>query len=634
MPLLRMLAGLVLAAALSATAHASENEVRTALHMLDYIGVDYAGAVQDGRIISEAEYREQQEFAAEVARTLDKLKVDPAVSQQAVELQRRIDRRAPTAEIQAATRELSQALLRNFPIATSPKRAPDVAAAVAMYQQQCASCHGPSGAGDGIAGKGMDPAPANFLDRERQRQRSVFALYNTLNTGVAGTGMPGFAHLPEPDRWALAFYVSQLAFTDAERQEGRRLVEGSDEAAAALPTLGALTDADPSALVERFGPRGEAVLAYLRQHPEVLGAKADALGIAVEKLRASVDAYAAGRLDEASQSAISAYLDGFELAEAQLTTADADLTLRIETSMMDFRGLIKARAPIDEVKVAEGRIEELLAQARERMEGGGHDAVGSFLGSFVILTREGLEAILVLAAMFAFLRKTDRRDALPYVHGGWIAALLLGIATWAVSTYFITISGAGRELTEGITALLAAAILVSVGLWLHNKSYSNRWQQYVAATMRGALSKGRPWGLTLLAFVAVYREVFETVLFYRALWGQGDHTAILLGVAAGATVLLALTWAIFAISMRLPIREFFGWSSALIVLIAVIFAGKGIAALQEAGTIATQPVTFVRVPALGIYPNAQGLALQGAVLLLVLAGLAWNHFRARQAAAT
>ena len=99
------------------------------------------------------------------------------------------------------------------------------------------------------------------------------------------------------------------------------------------------------------------------------------------------------------------------------------------------------------------------------------------------------------------------------------------------------------------------------------------------------------------------------------------------------TSALAVTWAIFAISMRLPIREFFGWSSALIVLLAVVFAGKGIAALQEAGMIAAHSVAFVRVPALGIYPNAQGLLLQSAVLLLVVAGFAWNHLHAREPAA-
>lgn len=628
----RLLAGLALVISLCGTARASQPEVLNALHMLDYIGVDYGGAVVDGAIVSEGEYREQQEFAAEVTRTLVNLGVDASIAQQATELQRRIDARAPGAQIQAATRQLSQTLLKTFPVAIAPKRAPDVAGAAPLYAQQCSTCHGPTGAGDGVAGAGMEPPPANFLDRERQQQRSVFALFNTLNTGVAGTGMPSFAQLPEDQRWALAFYVSQLHYTDAHRQEGQRLWEQRDEAAIAIVDLPKLTEAEPAALAQRFGARADVLLAYLRLHPEVLDAGRDALALASTRLHESVAAYSAGFHEEATRLAISAYLDGFELSEAQLATADAALMQRIEVAMMDFRAQIKARAPIEDLKAAEARIGDLLAQARERITGGGQGAVGSFIGSFVILAREGLEAILVLAAMFAFLRKTDRKDALPYVHGGWIAALLLGVGTWAASNWFITISGASRELTEGVTGLLAAAILLSVGLWLHNKSYSNRWQHYVAATMRGALSKGRPWGLALLAFVAVYREVFETVLFYRALWGQGDHTAILLGLACAAVALIALTWAIFAISARLPIREFFGWSSALIVLLAVVFAGKGIAALQEAGILAAQPVAFVRVPALGIYPNAQGLMLQGFVLALVLLGLGWNHFRSREPA--
>jgi high-affinity iron transporter len=148
--------------------------------------------------------------------------------------------------------------------------------------------------------------------------------------------------------------------------------------------------------------------------------------------------------------------------------------------------------------------------------------------------------------------------------------------------------------------------------------------------MRGALSTGRPWGLAFLAFIAVYREVFETVLFYRALWGQGDHLAIVLGIVVAAIVLLALTWAIFALSMRLPIKQFFSWSSALIVVLAVVFTGNGVAALQEAGVLSARSVDFVSIPLLGVYPNAEGLLLQAAVLAAVLAGFAWNHFTARK----
>ncbi|MGH8454039.1 MAG: FTR1 family protein, partial [Nevskiales bacterium] len=135
-----------------------------------------------------------------------------------------------------------------------------------------------------------------------------------------------------------------------------------------------------------------------------------------------------------------------------------------------------------------------------------------------------------------------------------------------------------------------------------------------------------------LSFIAVYREVFETVLFYRALWAQGNHAAIAFGFVAAAAALVGIAWAIFYYSMKLPVRQFFSWSSAFIVVLAVIFTGKGVAALQEAGAIPVHSVDFVSIPMLGVYPTLQVLLMQISVLALVLGGFAWNHLSARRAA--
>ena len=150
----------------------------------------------------------------------------------------------------------------------------------------------------------------------------------------------------------------------------------------------------------------------------------------------------------------------------------------------------------------------------------------SFAGAFTILLREGLEALLIVVAMIAFLRKAERADVLPYVHGGWIAALAAGGMTWAAATYLISISGASRELTEGFGSLIAAVVLVSVGLWMHGKAQADAWQRYVHEKLSHALSRKSAWFLFLLAFVVVYREVFETVLFYAAMWSQGRENGL------------------------------------------------------------------------------------------------------------
>ena len=206
----------------------------------------------------------------------------------------------------------------------------------------------------------------------------------------------------------------------------------------------------------------------------------------------------------------------------------------------------------------------------------------------MILLREGLEAVLVVAAILALLVRAGRRDALPAVHAGWIVALLLGAITWAVASYVVTISGATREVTEGVTALVATVVLIWVGFWMHDKSHAARWAAYLRSRLQGALGRRAAWGLAAVSFIAVYREVFETVLFYEALWLQtapGARHALMGGLAAAAVALVLLSWLIVRGSLRLPLGIFFGATSIVLAALAVVLAGKGIKALQEAAIL-------------------------------------------------
>lgn len=612
----------------------TEQQVMTALHMLDYVGVDYPEFVQDGLVSDAAEYQEQIEFTQRVVSTLESLPSadgQQALVEKAKVLQAAVHAKARGSQITQMTADISRELLQVYPIVIAPLQAPKLRSTPALYEAQCAGCHGRSGHGDGpLANAAMEPAPANFHDLARQRQRSVFGLYNVITLGVNGTSMPSFAQLSEDERWALAFHISQLAYTDDQREAGKQLWKAAGPTARAIPNLKVLTNLTPAAFVAEHGEESETLIAFLRADPGQVASAAPPIEISRNKLNESLAAYRTGNTELAMQLALSSYLEGFELAEAALSAVDKPLMRRIESEMMRYRQLVQDRASVASVEQQASTTQELLVQAEERLGSGSLSATGSFIGSFVILAREGLEAILVLAAMIAFLRKAERPEGLPWVHAGWISALVLGVATWFVATYLIDISGASREKTEGITALLASVILLSVGLWLHNKSYSHRWQLYVSHKMKGALRGGRLWGLTLLAFVAVYREVFETVLFYRALWGQGAHGPIVFGFLAAAVALVGIAWAIFHYSMKLPIKQFFSWSSAFIVVLAVIFTGKGVAALQEAGSIPIHAVDFVTIPMLGIYPTLQVLMMQLVVLVLVLGAFAWNHFSARR----
>lgn len=605
---------------------AAADDAATLVHLLGYIGVDYPDTVVDGRVRDSAEYAEQGEFAGRVRALLVRLPEVPGRAElvgQADELARQIASKAAGSQVAALTEQMRGAVIAAYGITVAPRKLPDLAAGAQLYAEHCASCHGVDGRGDGPQARNLDPAPFDFHDVARQSQRSVHALYNVVTLGLDGTAMPAFsATLADDERWALAFHVANLLATAAERERGAALWAGDAMFRERFASLGAVTSMTPHQASLELGPGGAKVLAYLRAHPRELMNQEAPLAFSARMLNQSHASYRAGKVEEAYALAVSAYLEGFELAETGLMAVKPELKQDIERAMYDYRSLIKSQAAEAEVAAAKDRIQAQLVTARELLETATLGPAVAFTSSLVILLREGLEAILLLAVVVAFLIKTDRRHALKYIHIGWVTALLLGIATWFAAAYVVDISGASREVTEGITALLAAAILLYVGLWLHNKLQARRWKEFIETKVQGAFEGGTLWGIALVAFIAVYREVFETVLFYQALWlqaGDGGHHMVALGFAVAAVALVALSWLIFKFSVRLPLRLFFAINSVLLYALAVVFAGKGIAALQEAGKLPVTSIRFPTIDLLGIYPNLQALGLQAALILAAVA---------------
>ncbi|MDZ7855893.1 FTR1 family protein [Sphaerotilus sp.] len=608
----------------------------TVVHLLDYVGVDYPGTVKDGKVTDAGEYEEQREFVTQAIALLGQMPPNPAqagLQEKARRLLALVEAKAAGTEVSSAAAALRWDTIRAYGITVAPKRAPGMATAAKLYEAQCAACHGATGRGDGPAAKGMDPAPANFHDAERMRSRSAYGLYNTLTLGVAGTPMPAFKALSDDERWALALLAASMRFGPEQLQAGEHAWrDGGNRAAFA--GLKDLVTRTPGETVARHGEAMESVQAYLSTHPEALQAAGpDPLTLAREKLDESLQRYQRGDREGARQLAITAYLEGFELVENSLDNVDGPLRVEIEREMMALRGAIGDGQAADRVAAQVGHIHGLLERAQSKLSSEGLSPTTAFLSSLLILLREGLEAVLVLAAIIAFVRKTGRRDALVYVHVGWIAALALGVLTWWVASRLVSISGANRELTEGVTALIASGMLLYVGYWLHSKSYAQAWQHFIRDQVNAALGKGTLWAMAAVSFLAVYRELFEIILFYQALWvqaGPAGHTAVLAGIGAAAAALAVLTWVILKYSVRLPIGPFFAATAGLLALLAVVFAGNGVAALQEAGVIGARAVNFVAIPLLGVHPTAQGLAAQAFALGLVMLG--WLQAR-RSAAA-
>lgn len=604
--------------------------------MLDYLATDYAGAVKDGQVLSASEYAEMREFTATARQRIQALPVATASADllaRADRLVAAVDAKGAPADVAAQAHALADQLLAAYPVPTAPDHAPDLARGASVYQSQCAVCHGASGQGDGPAGLHLDPRPVNFTDQGRADQRSALSLYEVISQGVDGTPMVSFAkQLSSPDRWALAYYVGSLAYT-REQADGEKAWANNAVARAEIASLKELSQARVGQLTAVLGAdQARAIVGYLRSHPDVVEQSLAGLPLARGRIAASVAAYRSGATAQATQLALSAYLDGVEPVEAQLDARDGALRASLETAMGAYRTTLSQGASAETVVQEAKRVDALLAKAQMATAEVTGDPASTFLGAFAILVREGLEALLVVVALLAFLRKAERPEALRYVHAGWVLALVAGGLTWAVARYAISISGAGREVTEGLSSLFAAVVLLSVGLWMHQKSIGGRWQAYLKEKMAAALNQRSAWFLFGLAFISVYREVFETILFYAALWNDGQGMWLLAGIGAGAAVLALIAWVLLRSSRRLPIGTFFSASSALIAVLAIVLTGKGIAALQEAGWVPVSMAPVPHIELLGIYPTWQSVLAQCLVVAVLTLGYVVNVTRARAGA--
>ncbi|GID04767.1 FTR1 family protein [Pseudomonas sp. 008] len=582
-----------------------------ALHLLDYIAADYPTAVEGGKVIDEAEYLEQQTFLGELQGLIADLPAKPERSEleQGVNgLRTAIAARKDGADVTRQARQLGAKLAVTYEVSQAPVITPDPTRGAPLYAQQCSVCHGDTGTGDGPAGVGMTPPPTNLRDAARLDRLSLYALYNTLGMGVEGTDMPAFAdQLDDRQRWDLATYIAGLS-ADAAAAKSEKIYNIAD--------LARQTPAEVQAVE---GPQAAATFRAQRaQPPQVKRGPGQLLEYTAATLDKSIAAYRAGEHDQAYDLSVAAYLEGFELVESSLDNVDANVRKDTEKSLMAYRQSLQDGLPVAQV---EQRLEVAKAKLKESAGLLGSDGLSwslSYISGLLILLREGLEAILVLAAVLAFLRNTGQQSAVRSVNIGWGLALLAGLATWAVAAYVIDVSGAQRELLEGATALFASVMVLWLGVWMHDRRHAAAWQDYIKSSL---VSGGGRFGFAILAFFSVYRELFEVILFYETLWlqaGPAGHNAVMAGGATALVMLVGLAWVILRGSAKLPLALFFGINAGLLCALSVVFAGHGVKALQEAGVFGTRPVPFFDFDWLGIHADAYSLSAQAVAIIAII----------------
>lgn len=558
-----------------------------------------------------------------------------------------------------------------------------------VYLSACASCHGVAGDGRGEYAAALS-APLAPLNAPATLARSSDAeLARVIAEGRPGTAMPGFAGRLTPAQIdAAAAYVRQLSLGGEDGTQ-RVVADGEAARAAGLFTLLAAEyqKAVPAGApvveqemvevrilleqAQRQAPRLEAALAQrdaaaADQYAAAFKATVDAIA----RRAPAVDVVAAaGRTKQVIEAqfptageaattaapdalvnaerllgeALAAYKAGnpravylvsdayfqFDPLEQALALSHGDLVRRVEGRFTELRGVMaQPGREADAAALVTAMSADLAAV---RAAAAPRESAGSliFQSAFIIL-REGFEVVLIVGALLAYAvrsgSKTMRRPILWGGAAGIVASLL---TAWALAAIFEA-TGAAGEVLEGATMLLASAVLFFVSYWLISKAEAERWQRYIQGKVKHAVAAGNLFALGGAAFLAVYREGVETVLFYKALFdGAGSQAgAVVLGFGIGLAGLAVVYVLYQRLGRRLPLRQFFLVTGGLLYYLAVVFAGKGIAELQGAGIVSTTLLPWVpRIDALGLYPTVESVAAQAVLLLCALyaAAIALRH---------
>jgi high-affinity iron transporter len=547
--------------------------------------------------------------------------------------------------------------------ATLVKAAPDLSQPQALAKrtdQELFAC-----ATSGVAGTPM-PAFARTL-RDDERWKAV-AFLRALSLGGAAPQAGGASAGGSSPR-RLAGLLRLLGQSYAHAGTGSELTNpvGYDEADALVPQATALADSRVQELASTAPDAAATIRADMRIVAEQIRQRAPAAAVdtTLAALTALVDAQSsqlapaapgpaavpnevdsalteAGRLLDAAVAAYGrgagesagmvsdAYLQ-FEPLEQRLGATAPDLKAHVEEGFLHLRQLLRAPGKDAETQATAAAIHaDLDAVGRALQPHSSPYAL--FIESATIILREGLEIVLVIGALIAYVVKTRNPAMLRAVYAGTALGIVASLATAFVMGEVLHLHPGSSDTLEGITMLLAAAVLFWVSYWLISKTEADKWQRFIRGKVQSALTGGRGVALASAAFLAVYREGFETVLFYQALYASAPGAAVTVtaGFATGTIVLLVVYALLWRFEVQIPIRQFFFVTGLLLYCMAAIFAGQGIHELQEAGIVGVTAVAWIpAIPLLGLYPSLQSLAAQALFLTLLGYASAVTVLRAR-----
>jgi high-affinity iron transporter len=640
-----------------AHAAATAEQVQAGARLLDLLrGVqgEYAEAFDDhGALVRPIELEEAGLLLAEARDLAPKLGIDAAVVQQ-------IEKAVADHASQDALAQLIGTLTARVTALTGvapqplPPQAPSVERGAALFHDNCATCHGADGAGDGDESKRLGLKPANFTDVAFMRAETPDDFFNVITLGRRRSGMPAWSDaLSVQERWDLVRFVFSLTKPAALVQQGNGVLASCPECAATLPgpvDAAARSDDDLLGALEGVGGAAKldasartAVVAALRSRAfdGLVGDGAAATPARAQKpareafaeVHGLLDAVAAGvERGEGDTTALAtdAYMR-FEPYEKRLGAIEPAMVRRLEEGFVRLRHAVREPAEKGDVPALVAALHHDLEQAVVALE----PATGAwvrFVQSAGIILREGFEVVLVVGALIAYVRRSGQPAMVRALYAGSLAGVVASVATAVVLVTALRVTPWAGEALEGAAMLLAAVVLFWVSYWLISKSEADRWQRYIRGKVQTALSGGSRRTLAIAAFLAVYREGFETILFYQALFASVPAGDVMVpaGLVAGLVLLAIVYWGLERIGLKIPMHAFFVGTGAFLYAMAVVFAGRGVAELQEAALLPLTPVAWApRIETLGVFPTRETLLAQGVFVLLLLYAIGVTLVRRR-----
>ena len=369
-----------------------------------------------------------------------------------------------------------------------------------------------------------------------------------------------------------------------------------------------------------IGQADESFKGIVRNDVDKIGSKLDDM----------LSIFKKGNYDEAFSTSRSAYLDNYEHVEVPLRPINPDFTLDMEIKFAELRNLIQTKVPYDKIQSKVFEIKQGLDESERLVSGTGVVAPGiAFSTSFSIIFREGLESALIIGAVLTYLEASRNNKFKKHVYYGIIIAIAATAATWSIAQYIIEISGANREIIEAVAGISAVAVLFWVSFWVLNKIETKKWIEFVKAKVWKATTTGSVIVFVMLSFFTVYREGFETVLFYQAILSFAKYMEwyVTAGLISGLAVIIGIVFLIRRLGKKLPLRVLFGLTMGVGAYMSIAFMGNAIRSFQELGYISTTSLIGT-VPRLdinlaemtGIHPTLESVVAQLILLAIYVVG--------------